>query len=65
LEKPGDGHSAGSDAQEQKFIRFEPGESFVASGGRPLKNGATVGISIISESQQKNSSGAGEEHFWF
>jgi multidrug efflux pump subunit AcrA (membrane-fusion protein) len=32
---------------------LKPGERFVVRSGRPLKNGETVGISIISESQQK------------
>jgi multidrug efflux pump subunit AcrA (membrane-fusion protein) len=30
---------------------LKPGERFVAQSGRPLKNGETVGISIISEAQ--------------
>lgn len=31
---------------------LKPGEQFVARSGRPLKNGETVGISIISETAQ-------------
>ncbi|MBW4640010.1 MAG: efflux RND transporter periplasmic adaptor subunit [Gloeocapsa sp. UFS-A4-WI-NPMV-4B04] len=31
---------------------LKPGERFVAQSGRPLKNGETVGISIISETAQ-------------
>ena len=31
---------------------LKPGERFVARSGRPLKNGETVGVSIISETAQ-------------
>jgi len=32
---------------------LKPGERFVARSGRPLKNGETVGLSIISETPQQ------------
>ncbi|OWY66525.1 efflux transporter periplasmic adaptor subunit [cyanobacterium TDX16] len=45
------------DGKVEILSGLQPGERFVARSGRPLKNGETVRLSVLSETQQQESQG--------